>query len=52
MLCHACEVCGEKLNLLTLDSTGENEYDIMCECPKCKTKYKTPQIDKKKFICL
>ena len=48
MLYRACEVCGEKFNLLTLDSTGENKYDIMCECQKCKTKYKVSKINKKK----
>ncbi len=51
MLYHACEACGEKFNLLMAEGS-ESEHGIIWKCPKCGTQYKTPQIDKKKFICL
>ncbi len=52
MFYYTCEVCGEKFNLLTLDSSGENEYYVMCKCSKCGTKYKAPKINKKKIYIL
>lgn len=51
MLYRACEVCGEKFNVLRAEDS-ENKHSIIWKCSKYGTKYKTPQIDKKKFICL
>ena len=51
MLYRTCEVCGEKFNLLMAEGS-DNEHSIIWKCPKCGTKYKTPQIDKKKLYML
>ena len=49
MLYRECEVCGERLNLLALESSGEDNDYVMCKCPKCETKYKTSKVNKKKI---
>lgn len=52
MLHYDCEVCGEKMSLLALESSGEDKQSVMCKCPKCGTQYRAPKVDTKKMYML
>ncbi|WP_104718872.1 hypothetical protein [Helicobacter trogontum] len=52
MFYYRCEVRGEKFNKLMLEAISENKHSVICKCPKCETKYKVPNINKKKVYML